>query len=105
MNDMANLALSFDNKDQVKLSHVPGPEGVRGRNSDNTKIKEVLGWAPATPLKVGLRKTYDWIKKELTEIQSKGDKTDFTKSSIVKQTTQSLDQLATLVMDAQAVIG
>ena len=52
------LCASFDNK-KIKLKHIPGPEGVRGRNSDNTLIKEVLGWAPSTPLAVGLRKTYE----------------------------------------------
>jgi len=101
MNEMAQLALSFDNKDKIKLKHIPGPEGVRGRNSDNTLIKEVLGWAPGTPLKVGLHKTYNWIKERLGEIQAAGDKTDYTKSCVVKQTTQSLDQLASMVMEAQ----
>jgi hypothetical protein len=47
------------------VNHIPGPEGVRGRNSDNTLITEKLGWAPNTPLSVGLRKTYDWIKKQI----------------------------------------
>jgi nucleoside-diphosphate-sugar epimerase len=38
------------------------PRGVAGRNSDNTMIKMVLGWEPDTPLRVGMRKTYQWIK-------------------------------------------
>lgn len=41
------------------------PQGVRGRNSDNTRIREVLGWAPATPLRVGLVPTYRWIEAQL----------------------------------------
>jgi nucleoside-diphosphate-sugar epimerase len=41
------------------------PKGVRGRNSDNTLIKERLGWEPSTPLAVGLEKTYAWIYDEL----------------------------------------
>lgn len=41
------------------------PKGVRGRNSDNTRIKEHLGWEPITPLSVGLEKTYAWIYDEM----------------------------------------
>jgi GDP-D-mannose 3', 5'-epimerase len=41
------------------------PQGVRGRNSDNSRLREVLGWEPATPLEDGLRKTYTWIESEL----------------------------------------
>jgi GDP-D-mannose 3', 5'-epimerase len=40
------------------------PKGVRGRNSDNTRIKRLLGWEPSTPYSVGLVKTYDWIKEQ-----------------------------------------
>jgi len=41
------------------------PKGVRGRNSDNTLIKQLLGWAPSIPLETGMKKTYDWIKGEM----------------------------------------
>lgn len=41
------------------------PQGVAGRNSDNTKIREVLGWEPSTPLQQGIRKTYPWIEQEV----------------------------------------
>lgn len=51
MNEMAEIVLSFDNK-KIPIHHIPGPEGVRGRNSDNTLIKEKLGWAPTMKLKV-----------------------------------------------------
>jgi GDP-D-mannose 3', 5'-epimerase len=43
------------------------PTGVRGRNSDNTLIKQKLGWAPSTPLVEGLRETYRWIHDDLHE--------------------------------------
>lgn len=43
------------------------PQGVRGRNSDNTLIREVLGWAPATLLEAGLEKTYWWIYDRMRE--------------------------------------
>ena len=45
------------------------PKGVRGRNSDNTLIRERLGWAPSTSLAQGLRATYDWIVGEMTTTQ------------------------------------
>lgn len=51
MNEMAEIVLSFENKN-LPIHHIPGPEGVRGRNSDNTLIKEKLGWAPTMRLKV-----------------------------------------------------
>jgi GDP-D-mannose 3',5'-epimerase len=51
MNEMAEIVLSFENK-SIPIQHIPGPEGVRGRNSDNTLIKEKLGWAPTMKLKV-----------------------------------------------------
>lgn len=51
MNEMAEMVLSFENK-TLPIHHIPGPEGVRGRNSDNTLIKEKLGWAPTMKLKV-----------------------------------------------------
>jgi GDP-D-mannose 3', 5'-epimerase len=38
---------------------------VRGRNSDNTRLRQVLGWEPQIPLEVGLEKTYKWIESEL----------------------------------------
>jgi len=56
---------------KLELEHIPGPLGVRGRNSDNRLIKEKLGWAPATKLEAGLRKTYDWIEKMVE--QTMGD--------------------------------
>lgn len=52
----------------VKLNRVynlDAPKGVRGRSSDNTLIKELLGWEPSIKLKDGLKKTYDWIKEEM----------------------------------------
>jgi GDP-D-mannose 3', 5'-epimerase len=53
----------------VKLKrsyNLSAPKGVRGRNSDNTLITERLGWAPSTPLEVGLERTYRWIRDQMT---------------------------------------
>lgn len=71
MNDMAHLVLSFESK-KIPIRHIPGPEGVRGRNSDNTLIKKVLGWAPSTPLSEGLKKTYTWIKGQIEQEKKNG---------------------------------
>ena len=50
----------------IRRRHNPsGPQGVRGRNSDNTLLKRVLGWEPSIPLEEGLKKTYSWIEGEL----------------------------------------
>jgi len=52
----------------VKLKrkyNLGAPKGVRGRSSDNTLIKKLMGWEPGTKLKDGLEKTYAWIKKEM----------------------------------------
>ena len=64
MNDMAKIALEYAKKD-IPIKHIPGPEGVRGRNSDNTLIKEVLGWAPSISLKEGLGYTHAWIQSQI----------------------------------------
>jgi len=53
----------------VKLGRkydLDAPKGVRGRNSDNTLIKKYLGWEPSIPLRTGMKKTYDWIKDQMT---------------------------------------
>jgi nucleoside-diphosphate-sugar epimerase len=48
----------------IDRNHIPGPLGVRGRNSDNHLIGEKLGWKPSEPLKKGLEKTYAWIEAQ-----------------------------------------
>ena len=94
MNQMAEMALRFAGKD-IPIKHIPGPEGVRGRNSDNTLIKEVLGWAPEICLEDGLRRTFDWIKAKV-EAESAGgvNVAQYASSQVVTQTTESLDKLS-----------
>jgi len=85
MNEMAKIALANCKKD-IPIKHIPGPEGVRGRNSDNTLIKQVLGWAPTTPLKEGLGYTHEWINKQIEQYLAEGGTiADLTKSKIVQQ--------------------
>lgn len=50
---------------EVKRRHVPGPMGVRGRNSDNGRLRDVLGWEPSITLEEGLARTYAWIEGEV----------------------------------------
>jgi nucleoside-diphosphate-sugar epimerase len=45
--------------------HVPGPQGVRGRNSDNTRLRAVLQWEPEITLEEGLARTYSWIEEQV----------------------------------------
>ncbi|HLH00320.1 MAG TPA: NAD-dependent epimerase/dehydratase family protein [Bryobacteraceae bacterium] len=49
----------------IRIKHVPGPMGVRGRNSDNTLLRKVLGWTPQISLEEGLRQTYPWIEAQV----------------------------------------
>ena len=51
----------------IEKRHVPGPQGVRGRNSDNTRLREVLGWEPRISLEDGLAQTYAWIEQQVAE--------------------------------------
>ena len=64
INQLVDYACEIGDRKLPKM-HVPGPLGVAGRNSDNTLIKEKLGWAPSKPLKEGLTDTYNWIKSQV----------------------------------------
>ena len=64
INDFAKL-ISTIAKKKIKINNIPGPEGVRGRNSDNDLIFEKLGWKPNKPLTEGIQKTYNWISKQV----------------------------------------
>ena len=64
INQLVDIVCEIAQKNPTK-KHIPGPLGVRGRNSDNRLIKDKLGWAPNKPLKEGLEKTYKWIQNEL----------------------------------------
>ena len=85
MNEMAEIALGLKGG-SLPIKHIPGPEGVRGRNSDNTLIKQVLGWAPATPLREGLKYTYDWISTQVDAYVKAGNTMEsLTQSKVVTQ--------------------
>lgn len=55
----------------LKINHIPGPQGVRGRKSDNALIFEKIGWRPEQPLKDGLQFTFAWINNQVKEVTLK----------------------------------
>lgn len=69
IDQLAYLVMEIAGK-KLTLRHIPGPQGVRGRCSDNRLIKKMLGWAPSYPLKEGLKKTYVWIEEQVRKLQS-----------------------------------
>lgn len=93
MNDLARVVMDFDGK-SLPIKNIPGPEGVRGRNSDNTLIKAKLGWAPSISLESGLRRTYAWIKGEIAAEAASGNTVgSYSSSNVVVQVTDTLDAL------------
>jgi nucleoside-diphosphate-sugar epimerase len=66
INELADLIGRIAEYPIEKL-HIPGPQGVRGRNSDNTRLREVLGWEPRISLEDGLLQTYSWIEDQVAE--------------------------------------
>jgi len=60
--DFANMAIDISKKN-IKIKNIEGPLGVKGRNSDNRLFKKKIGWEPTQPLREGMEKTYNWIKK------------------------------------------
>lgn len=70
INELAELTMEIADK-RLTIQHIAGPLGVPGRNSDNTLIREKLGWAPSLPLRQGLEETYRWIEDRVK--QNKAD--------------------------------
>lgn len=65
INQLVDMVAQVAGKRVVKRHDLSKPQGVRGRNSDNTRLREVLGWEPSTKLIDGLKPTYEWIRSEL----------------------------------------
>jgi GDP-D-mannose 3', 5'-epimerase len=68
-------------KVSVRLKHIPGPLGVRGRKSDNRLISEKLGWRPGEPLIFGIEKTYPWIAHQVRQASDRNEILSATESS------------------------
>lgn len=66
INDFAKMAISISGK-KLDINNIPGPTGVRGRNSDNKLLSEKLNWEPSMPLLEGMKKTYQWINSQVKE--------------------------------------
>jgi GDP-D-mannose 3', 5'-epimerase len=64
INQLADMAMGIAGK-TLRKHHIPGPTGVRGRNSDNQLIRKVLDWEPSKPLRAGLEQTYRWIENQV----------------------------------------
>lgn len=69
INKLAEMVIKISKK-TVNITNVSGPTGVRGRNSDNTLIRQKLGWAPSAALRDGLEITYAWIQEQVQKRQS-----------------------------------
>jgi nucleoside-diphosphate-sugar epimerase len=68
INELAEIIIAISGK-ALDVVHVDGPQGVRGRNSDNTNLRAVLGWEPAVSLEDGLTETYRWIEKRVLDVR------------------------------------
>lgn len=72
INQLADMIAAIADISVVK-KHIPGPQGVRGRNSDNTRLRQVLGWEPHISLEQGLAQTYAWIEAQVrAKLQREG---------------------------------
>jgi GDP-D-mannose 3', 5'-epimerase len=65
VNELARRIIEVSEKPGISLRHIEGPQGVRGRNSDNSRLRRVLGWEPTVPLDTGIAETYRWIDKQI----------------------------------------
>jgi len=66
INDFAKMVIDISGKN-ISIKNIPGPTGVRGRNSDNKLIREKLGWEPDIPLRKGMEITYKWINQQVQQ--------------------------------------
>ena len=64
INQLAAMVIGIAGKD-LSVDNIPGPLGVRGRNSDNRLIRQMLGWAPSQSLQTGMETTYSWINTQV----------------------------------------
>ena len=65
INQLVDLVADVAGKRIAKRHNLQGPQGVRGRNSDNSRLRSVVGWEPSIFLRQGLKRTYPWIEEEL----------------------------------------
>ena len=68
IDELADMIMDIAGK-RLRKVYVPGPIGVRGRNSDNRLIEKMLGWKPKMSLRKGLEKTYSWIEEQVRKLR------------------------------------
>ena len=79
INQLAGMAIAISEKN-LEIKNIDGEEfvqkygfkcplGVKGRNSDNKLYKEKIGWEVSQPLSIGLKKTYNWIKSQVDDVE------------------------------------
>jgi GDP-D-mannose 3',5'-epimerase len=71
INDLADMTARIAGV-KIRKKHIPGPQGVRGRNSDNDRLRKVLGWEPAISLEDGMARTYAWIEQQVRQASTGG---------------------------------
>ncbi len=88
INELADMVAAIAG---IKLTrkHIPGPQGVRGRNSDNTRLREVLRWEPQISLEEGLRRTYLWIDSQVRAAERGASKSLPIQSSVGRRVSVS----------------
>jgi nucleoside-diphosphate-sugar epimerase len=72
INQLVDLVARVAGKRISKRHNLSAPQGVRGRNSDNTCLQRVLGWVPEVSLEEGLRRTYEWIHQQVSGVSATG---------------------------------
>ena len=70
INDLVDIVARIAGKSLRKRHNHSGPQGVRGRNSDNRRLRDVLSWEPSTTLEEGLARTYEWIHAQVASSRS-----------------------------------
>lgn len=65
INELAHIIIEISGKAGIGIRHIEGPQGVRGRNSDNSRIRNILDWEPQISLEDGLVPTYRWTEKQV----------------------------------------
>ncbi|UCD15450.1 MAG: NAD-dependent epimerase/dehydratase family protein, partial [Candidatus Omnitrophota bacterium] len=69
INGLVDIVAGIAGKKITKRHDLTKPQGVRGRNSDNTKLRQVLGWEPQISLEEGLKRTYEWISEQVNKVE------------------------------------
>ena len=72
INQLVDLVERIAETDLTRRYKLDAPQGVRGRNSDNTMIRDAYGWEPSISLEEGLRKTYEWVSREMERSAADG---------------------------------